>query len=156
MTFAELAIRQATPADAEAIRALTRAAYAKWVPRLGREPKPMTADYDAAVRAHRFDLLYRGAALAGLIETIDEPPHQLLVENVAIAPQFQGQGLGRQLLAHAEGLARDLGRRGIRLYTNQRLVENVALYQRLGYAIDNEEDVGVAVVTHMSKAVSSA
>jgi hypothetical protein len=37
-------LRQATAADAGAIRDLTREAYAKWVPLIGREPKPMTAD----------------------------------------------------------------------------------------------------------------
>ena len=37
-------LRQAVPADAPAIRELTRAAYAKWIPLIGREPKPMTAD----------------------------------------------------------------------------------------------------------------
>jgi hypothetical protein len=36
-------LRQATIDDAAAIRALTRAAYAKWVKRTGREAKPMTA-----------------------------------------------------------------------------------------------------------------
>ena len=63
-------------ADADAIRTLTRAAYAPWVTLLGREPLPMTADYDAAVRAHRFDLAYRGGELVGLIETRAEggPP----------------------------------------------------------------------------------
>ena len=43
-------LRRATPSDAAAIRDLTREAYAKWVPLIGREPKPMTADYDAAPR----------------------------------------------------------------------------------------------------------
>jgi len=50
-------LRQGDVADVEIIRNLTRAAYAKWVPLIGREPRPMTADYDAAIRAHRFDLL---------------------------------------------------------------------------------------------------
>jgi len=31
-------LRRAIPADAAAIRELTRAAYAKWVPVIGREP----------------------------------------------------------------------------------------------------------------------
>ena len=47
-------------ADAAAIRDLTRAAYAKWIPVIGREPMPMIADYDEAVRRHRFDLLEAG------------------------------------------------------------------------------------------------
>ena len=49
-------LRQGVPADAAAIRELTREAYAKWLPVIGREPKPMTADYEEAVRKHRFDL----------------------------------------------------------------------------------------------------
>ena len=143
-------MRQATASDAGAIRELTRQAYAKWVPLIGREPKPMTANYDEAVARHRFDLLYIDGTLAALIETIRETDH-LLVENVAVSPAFQGRGLGRKLMAHAEILARELGFDEIRLYTNQRFVENIALYRRLGYRVDREEDVKVGVVTHMSK-----
>lgn len=143
-------VRQAMATDAAAIRALTRAAYAKWVPLIGREPKPMTADYEAAVARHRFDLLYIEDKLAALIETIRETDH-LLVENVAVSPSFQGRGLGRKLMEHAEMLARELGFGTIRLYTNQRFAENIALYLRLGYRIDREEVVPVGVVTHMSK-----
>lgn len=145
-----ITLRTAVPADAAAIRDLTRAAYAKWVPVIGREPKPMGADYEAAVLNHRFDLLAVDGVLAALIETIDEGDH-LLIENVAVSPDQQGQGLGRRLLAHAEGLALARGYRRIRLYTNQRFEENITLYSRLGYRIDRDEPVSVGVVTHMSK-----
>ena len=76
-------MRQAVPGDAGAIRALTRAAYAKWVPVIGREPLPMVADYEAAVGKHRFDLLYVDGVLAALIETVPKDDH-LLIENVAV------------------------------------------------------------------------
>ncbi len=49
-------MRRATPADAPAVRDLTRAAYAKWIPLIGREPKPMTANYERAVVDHIIDL----------------------------------------------------------------------------------------------------
>lgn len=143
-------LRAATPADAAAIRTLTRAAYARWVPLIGREPKPMGADYDAAVRNHRIDLIEIDGALAALIEMIPGAAH-LLIENLAVAPAMQGRGLGRRLLAHAEAVARDLGVAEIRLYTNQRFTENIALYQRCGYRITQEEVVPVGVVTHMAK-----
>ncbi len=50
-------LRLADPSDADAIRTLTREAYAKWVPVTGREPLPMRVDYAEAVKTHRFDLL---------------------------------------------------------------------------------------------------
>jgi len=150
-----LELRRAVPADAEAVRALTRQAYAKWVPLIGREPKPMQADYDRAVREHRIDLAYRGDALAGLIETIAGSDH-LLIENVAVAPSWQGHGIGRALMAHAEQLAAAMGYGELRLYTNQRFAENVALYLKLGYRIDREETLPAGVAVHMSKAVVSA
>jgi GNAT superfamily N-acetyltransferase len=146
----EIQLRRASVADVDAIRALTRAAYAKWVALIGREPVPMTADYDAAILTHRFDLLERDGRLVALIETVDEGD-QLLIENVAVAPAFQGQGLGRALLAHAERLAAELGRPRLRLFTNRRFAENIRLYQSVGYVIDREEDVGFAVRVHMSK-----
>jgi ribosomal protein S18 acetylase RimI-like enzyme len=146
----DLELRRAAAADAAAARALTRAAYAKWVPLIGREPKPMQADYERAVREHRIDLALLGGALAGLIETIAERDH-LLIENVAVAPAFQGRGLGRRLMAHAEQLAAEQRRAEIRLYTNARFEANVALYRRLGYRIDREEESALGLTVYMSK-----
>ncbi len=107
-------LRRAVVADAAAILELTREAYSKWIPVIGREPMPMTADYDEAVRKNRFDLLYVEGKLAALIETIAQADG-LLIENVAVSPFFQGRGLGRKLIAHAERLAASLGYREIRL-----------------------------------------
>ena len=147
-------LRQGSAADADAIRDLTRAAYAKWVPAIGREPKPMGADYRCAVRSNRFDLLYSDGTLAALIETIDQGD-RLLIENVAVAPDFQRRGLGSRLMLHAEEIARSLGRERIWLYTNRSFTGNVELYARLGYAVDSEEPIDRGMMrTNMSKRVS--
>jgi ribosomal protein S18 acetylase RimI-like enzyme len=147
-------LRPATAEDADAVRSLTREAYSKWVPIIGREPKPMAADYAEAVRKHRIDLLYLDDTLAALIEMIPEPDH-LLVENVAVAPAFQGKGLGRQLMAHAEQVAGSLGLPEIRLYTNKLFAGNVRLYRKLGYGIDREEEFRGGLTVHMSKPVQA-
>lgn len=131
-------MRRAGPADAAAVRALVRAAYAKWVPLLGREPKPMTADYDTAVRQRLVDLLFQDGELAALIEMQPGTDH-LLIVNIAVAPSRQGRGIGRRLLAHAEDVAASLGLRELRLYTNGLFEENLRLYARVGYRIDREE-----------------
>lgn len=147
------ALRRAGPADAPAVRALTREAYAKWIAVIGREPLPMQVDYDEAVLKHRFDLLYEDDTLAALIETSAEPDH-LLIVNVAVAPAFQGRGLGRRLLAHAEQLALNAGFAEIRLYTNKLFVGNIRLYLGLGYRVCREEPLNGGVTVHMSKAIA--
>ena len=147
-------ISQARPADAAAIRQLTRDAYAKWIPVIGREPKPMGADYDAAVLQHRFDLLFANEDLVGLIETLVEG-EQLLIVNVAVAPNVQGRGLGTRLMAHADALARSLGHPRVRLYTNKRFEQNIALYTKLGFTIEGEAQGAEAgtIRVDMSKAL---
>jgi GNAT superfamily N-acetyltransferase len=145
-----LKVRRAAAADAAAVRTLTRQAYAKWVPVIGREPKPMAADYDEAVQKHRIDLVYCDGVLAGLIEMIPEVDH-LLVENVAVAPGLQKRGLGRYLMAHAEEVARALDHSEVRLYTNKLFADNVELYRRLGYRIDHEARTERGIAVYMSK-----
>jgi ribosomal protein S18 acetylase RimI-like enzyme len=132
------ALRRATPADAATIRDVTRAAYARWVPVIGREPLPMRVDYDAAVLAHRFDLLVRGFAIMALIETALRDDH-LWIENIAVHPDHQRQGLGRRLLAHAEALAREAGRAELRLLTNGAFASNISLYEAHGYVVTARE-----------------
>ena len=144
----DVELRQGVAADASAIRELTREAYAKWVPLIGREPKPMTADYAEAIRDHRFDLLYLERKLVALIETIRQADH-LHIENLAVSPPFQGRGYGRMLLAHAEQLAASSGFGEIGGYTNKLFVENIRLYAKLGYHVDREEKFKGGFVVHI-------
>jgi ribosomal protein S18 acetylase RimI-like enzyme len=146
-------IRTARVEDAAAIHALTRAAYAKWVDVIGREPAPMTVDYDVALAKHRFDLIYIDHRLVALIETVPDGDC-LLIENVAVLPEFQGQGFGRKLLALAEDLARSSGLAGMRLYTNKRFAGPLALYESLGYRVEREELGGGCVKVHMIKSLA--
>jgi GNAT superfamily N-acetyltransferase len=145
-------IRPAVLEDAAGIRALTRAAYAKWLALIGREPLPMQADYERAVAEHTIDLLIVDDALAGLVETIVRPDH-LWIENVAVAPEQQGRGFGRLLLDHAERRAIHAGRPEIRLLTNQAFAANLELYARRGYIVNRTEPFRGGTTVHMSKRI---
>jgi len=125
-------IRQAVAGDVPAIEALVRDAYAMYVPRIGREPAPVTADHAGLVAAGRTSVVEADGEIAGVIVLIPGGDH-LLVENVAVAPNAQGRGLGRELMAFAERRAAELGMAELRLYTNQLMTENLALYPALGY-----------------------
>jgi GNAT superfamily N-acetyltransferase len=131
-------MRRATPADAVAIRELTRKVYAKWIPAVGREPGPMQADYDKAVLNHWIDLIEEEGRLTALIEMIPYSDH-LFVENIAVAEERQGVGLARRLLDHAAALARKDGLPELRLLTNGAFASNLALYLHLGFTITGEE-----------------
>ena len=146
-------LRIATIDDAEAIAALTRSAYAKWVPLIGREPLPMKADQVSAIRDHRVDLLFDGPVLAALIETF-ERHDDLIIENVAVAPARQKLGYGRRLIQHAEHLAIQASLKWVRLYTNARFEENLRLYASLGYAVERKEALNGGTAIHMIKRVS--
>ena len=119
-------------ADAVAVRECVRAAYAHYVERIGREPAPMTADYPALIAAGEVWVMRAGEGIAGVLVLRPQPP-ALLVENVAVAPEHQGRGLGRALMEFAEEHARAEGLAEVVLYTNERMTENLRFYPALGF-----------------------
>lgn len=131
-------LRLAGDEDAPAITALVRAAYEHYEPLIGRTPLPMLTDYAVAVRQHVVWVVEDDDRLVGVLELALRDDH-LWVDNVAVAPDQQGRGLGRQLLQHAEDEARRQGRREIGLLTNERYVENIAMYTRYGYRETHRE-----------------
>lgn len=60
-------------------------------------------------------------------------PAQLVLNQVAIHPDVQGQGIGRRLVEHLEARARELGYRSIALDTAEPATHLVDWYRRLGY-----------------------
>jgi len=125
-------LRPATPDDARAIAACVEAAYKHYVVRMGKRPGPMLENYDEVVRRHRVWVLEDGGAIVAASVLIVEPERALL-DAVAVLPQFQGRGLGRQLIAHAEAEANGLGYKAIELYMHELMHENITLYKQLGY-----------------------
>jgi ribosomal protein S18 acetylase RimI-like enzyme len=150
----QIVIRAASPQDAETIAALTDAAYSKYIPRLGRKPQPMTADYRQVVAKHAVWLLCMGDQPAGVLVLMREP-EAMLIYSVAISPEVQKRGLGRRLLAWAEQQARQAGYALIRLYTNERMQENIAWYQRLGYQETHREPLQGSRLVHLARRLAS-
>ena len=144
--MADPIIRRAVEEDIADIRTLTIRAYTKWVEITPRPPRPMTADYNQAFADHRFDLLVDQGRLIGLVETVAEGD-ELMIVNVAVEPERQGQGHGFTLMRHAEEIARLSGLAGTRLYTNKLMTSNIALYERLGYEFEKEthHDLGTGL-----------
>jgi len=126
-------IRLAGPRDLAAVEGIVRSAYAPYVSRIGRRPGPMLDDYAALIRNRHVHVLCDESGLVGLVVLIPEE-HAMLLDNIAVRPDAQGRGHGRALLAFAERAARERGLHTIRLYTNEAMTENIALYRRMGFA----------------------
>lgn len=92
----------------------------------------MLDDYDRRVAHGEAWVAEKDGAIAGMLVLLPRKDH-LLMDNVAVEPACQGRGLGKALISFAEAEARRLGYGEIRLYTHETMVENIAMYRRLGY-----------------------
>jgi ribosomal protein S18 acetylase RimI-like enzyme len=153
--FARVRLRPAAPDDADRLAALVREAYGKYVERMGREPRPMTQDYAAAIRDLAVTVAETDGELAGMVALeLDGEEGPVVVDNVAVAPAHQGTGVGRALLEHAEHEALRLGHREIALYTHATMTENLALYSRIGYVEYDRRAVDPGEVVYLRKSLA--
>jgi len=128
-----IAIRAARPADVARIAAIVDRAYEIYIARIGKKLGPMLDDYAARVAEDAVWVAEQDGTVQGILVLLPEPDH-ILLDNIAVAPEAHGQGVGRALVAFAEDEARRRGFAEIRLYTHEKMTENIAMYPRLGYA----------------------
>lgn len=131
-TVDKITIRRAAQGDAAAVTACTMAAYGKYVERLGRAPEPMTTDYAEVIEDHQVWVAVSHGTCLAILVLMPRMDH-MLVYSVAVHPEHQGRGLGRKLMALAEAEARRQNLDELRLYTNERMAENIVFYAHLGY-----------------------
>jgi ribosomal protein S18 acetylase RimI-like enzyme len=143
-------LRAATEADVPRLTELVQAAYGHYVERLGGPPRPMTDDYTEVVRSARVTVAERDGGIVGLV-VLRISDEGFLVDNVAVDPSHQGEGVGRALLEHAEDAARGAGFDSIYLYTHERMSENLALYSRIGYVEYDRRLHGEARIVYLRK-----
>lgn len=125
-------IRLANSNETSAVRDLVRASYAKYIERIGKEPAPMLDDYSSLIADGDVWIAMENGEVLGVLVMQPAEDH-LFVGNVAVRPDQQGRGLGRTLMAFAEEEAKRNGLQEIRLYTNERMFENLTIYEKLGF-----------------------
>ena len=134
ITERDFRIRLADAADKAAIVSCVRAAYTKYIARMGAKPAPLLADYAELIGRGVVHVLVEPASreVRGVI-VLWPSDGAMYVDNVAVDPHYQGQGFGRRLLAFAEEQARAAALPAVQLYTNEAMTENLAFYARLGF-----------------------
>ena len=125
-------IRKAEMADATGIKDCVEAAYRRYIPRTGQKPGPMLDDYSKVISRHQAFVLQESCQVIGVAVLVTGEGGMLL-DNVAVHPDRQGEGLGRQLMEFAENEALKQGFTSLDLYTHESMTENIGLYESLGY-----------------------
>ena len=130
---AEPVVRRAVPGDLPAIKSCVDAAFSRYIERIGKEPEPMLIDY-APYLAHDAIYVIDGGPglIAGIIVLLPMVDH-LLLDTVAVAPEVQGRGFGQRLLSFAGSYAQAKRLPSLRVWTNVRMHESQAFYEKQGF-----------------------
>ena len=133
-------LRKASVSDAEALSECMHAAYVTYSARLmGKTLPPMTVNYEDEIRTYPVWVAESDGSLVGGLILMPEKNYMTLA-NVAVHPQFQGKGLGRDLMALAEAEAKHQGYSELRLATHVVLTENISLYAHLGWSETSRDE----------------
>jgi ribosomal protein S18 acetylase RimI-like enzyme len=126
-------IRLAETSDAARVADLVNRAYSKYIPILGHPPSPMISDYNVLTAEERVHLqVDSDDSLLGVIVLYDEDDH-VYIDNIAVDPELQHGGYGRQMLDYSLQTARDLGKSRVTLLTNAKMTYNIAFYEKYGF-----------------------
>ena len=132
----EVSIRSASSVDANAIRAVIRAAYAVWAKTLPDLPD-VAAGVAEDIAGGRVWIAEQGSEITGCLigGMVGEHWH---LANVAVSPDHGSKGIGRALIAFAVVQAKQQGAHEMALATHRAMPGNVALYERLGWEVSGE------------------
>lgn len=147
MSAAELHFRAATPADIEAVVALTESAYRGDASRAGWTTEADLLDGQRTDPREVAELIANRNVRLLLAEQADRLLASCVIERLAdgnacdgyfgmfsVRPEAQGSGTGRALLAEAERIARDEWHaRTMRMTVIDVRAELIAWYERRGY-----------------------
>jgi ribosomal protein S18 acetylase RimI-like enzyme len=92
----------------------------------------MVEDYARVIEQRDVTVAVCSRGIVGVL-VLGQTAEGLRLITIAVHPSFQKQGVGRMLLQLAEAEAVRRGHESIYLSTNEKMVENQALYSKIGY-----------------------
>jgi ribosomal protein S18 acetylase RimI-like enzyme len=79
-----------------------------------------------------------------VVDFIDDAAH---IEQISVAPDYQGRGLARALIDEVDAWARARGLSGLTLTTFSEVPWNRPLYEHLGFEVVAEAELSLAMVS---------
>ena len=138
-------VRTASPQDAPALIQCIDRAYAQHKADLPDLPDVSGGILQDITDHHVVVAEVNGELVAGAILMINETT--ALLANIGVDPTHGGKGIARRLIAQIEQTAKTSGCTELRLSTHEKMPDNIALYEHLGWSI--KEQSGSKI--HMTK-----
>ncbi len=133
LTESAIALRPATPADAEFCYRLHKAAMGDYITAIwGWDERVQRAFHDRAFNPHRWQIITAGQADIGMLD-VEYRPGEIYLSRIEIDPRHQGHGFGSRIIS---ALLEEAERKGQDLVLDVLTVNRraQALYERLGLA----------------------
>lgn len=88
---------------------------------------------------HQSDIFLKttDGKVIGVIALLRHSEHNIEIKNVAVSDLFRGKGYGKELIRFAEEWCKKEGFSELFIGTGNSSVDQLALYQRLGFEIDS-------------------
>jgi len=90
-----------------------------------------------------FDVLRVNGELAGFLRCSKHSPVALKLEEIYLASEHRGTGLGKALLLRAEALAHENGLGAVFLYVNRGNLNTVAAYRKSGFVVTESKVIDI-------------
>ncbi len=153
-----LAISRAVPQDAEAILALQKLAYQSEAKLYNDwSLPPLTQSLESLLEEFASSVILKavsGERIVGAVRA-KVASGTCTIGRLAVHPDFQGQGIGSELLKNIEASFPDASK--YELFTGSRSQANIRLYQRHGYTISRTQAVSPTVsLTFLEKPANPA
>jgi len=132
--------RQALANDFEQVQKCIAAAFTPYRELLGVSPYALSVDFRALISQKEIFMLQAKATstIIGVVRLAQKDQH-IEIANMAINPDFQGRGFGKQILTFAKNFARKRGLCEVRLSTNADLPSLLVFYSKQGFIETHRE-----------------
>ncbi len=144
----DISVSQATPDDASEILALQKLAYQSeaklnndsTIPPLTQTLLEITSEFETKVF---LKAVYADRIIGSARASLDSDSSTCQVGRLIVHPDYQGRGIGTLLMDRIEAAFPHAER--FELFTGIKSIDNIRLYQRLGYRAIREEDLSPKV-----------
>ncbi len=128
-------LRPVTPSEAKHCEAILRSAFGVYVQKLGRSQSENAYDWlPDAIAEQRVLCGHLGGRIVG-VAIFNDDSLSRTIEQIAVAPEQQGRGIGSVLLNHLQKDAVAAGFKTLHLDTAEMMTDLLRLYERHGFRI---------------------